>query len=152
MYRSNHRNRGTSVASLVPKFTFVLIVQTCKWVGGPISQGRQSFLTGHIQLLHAHILTLRTAVVLRLDRLCGPAHRVLHPSALSPDEGASDKAQTGEVDPGAHRRVCVGFSLLQGAKHLLIHTIEQPEYCHFKLHSSEKRGVSCHIYIHTYIS
>lgn len=36
-------------------------------------------------------------------------------------------------------------------KHLLIHTIEQPEYCHFKLHNSEKRGVPIiFTYIHTY--
>lgn len=53
--------------------------------------------------------------------------------------------------------VCFVFLFFQGAKHLLIHTIEQPEYCHFKLHSSEKRGVGrgggfpiIFTYIHTY--
>lgn len=82
---------------------------------------------------------------------------MLHSSALCPDEGVSDKAQTGEVDPGVQRqRVCMFcFSLFQGAKHLLIHTIEQPEYCRFKLHSSEKRGgrggfLVIFTYIHTY--
>lgn len=51
------------------------------------------------------------------------------------------------------RRVCAfDFLFIQGAKHLLIHTIEQPEYCHFKLHNSEKRGCFPVIftYIHTY--
>lgn len=39
MYRSNHRKRGTSAVSLVPKFTFVLIVQTCTWGRGQMSSG-----------------------------------------------------------------------------------------------------------------
>lgn len=59
----------------------------------------------------AHTLThthKHSAVVLRTD--CGPAHRVLHSSALCPDEGVSHKAQTGEVDPGVQRqRVCLLF-------------------------------------------
>lgn len=40
----------------------------------------------------------------------------------------------------------------QGAKQLLIHTTEQPEYCRFKLHSYEKKvGVPVvFTYIHTY--
>lgn len=119
MYRFTHsedrnvqeqpQKRGTSAASLV---TFVLIVQTCTWGRGQTSRGRRSFLTGHPHLPHTHIhvLTLSSGAQ---DRLCGPAHRVLHPSALCPDEGVSDKAQTGESDPGVQRqRVCSFFSFL----------------------------------------
>lgn len=113
MYRSNHRKGGTSAVSLIPKFTFVLIVQTCTWGRGQMSQGWRSFLTGHPHLpralTHAHTQTLSSGIQ---DRLCGPAHRVLHSSALCPDEGVSYKAQTGEVDPGVQRRrLCVCFSL-----------------------------------------
>lgn len=104
---------------------------------------------------HTHAQTLSSGIQ---DRLCGPAHRVLHSSALCPDEGVSDKAQTGEVDPGVQRRrLCVCFSLFfslfyfQGAKQLSIHTVEQPEYCRFRLHSYEKKKRGFPSYLHTYI-
>lgn len=87
------------------------------------------------------------------DRLCGPAHRVLHSSALCPDEGVSDKGPNRRAGARSAETACVVcFSLFdfQGAEHLLIHTIEQPEYCHFKLHNSEKRVVFPS-YLHTYI-
>lgn len=98
------------------------------------------------------LLTLSSGT---LDRLCGPAHRVLHSSALCPDEGVSHKAQRGELDPGVQRQrvfvfLSLSFLIFQGAKHLLIHTIEQPEYCHFKLHNSEKLIFSPS-YLHNYI-
>ena len=85
-----------------------------------------------------------------------------HTSALCPDEGVSHEARTGELDPGVQRqRVCVFFFsfffflIFQGAKHLLIHTVAQPEYCHFKLHNSEKGfspipPPSEFTYLHTY--
>lgn len=118
MYRSNHRKRGTSAVSLVPKFTFVLIVQTCTWGRGQKSSGSAKLPDRPptpTYRTHTDILTLSSGTQ---DRLCGPAHRVLHSSALCPDEGVSDKAQTGEVDPGVQRqRVCVFcFSLFPGCK------------------------------------
>jgi len=154
------QKRSTSAVSLVPKFTFVLIVQTCTWGQRPKCPRAGEFLheaswqATYTYRTHTyiHVLTLSSGTQ---DRLCGPAHRVLHSSALCPDEGVSDKAQTGELDPGVQRQRCVFVFLFfnfQGAKHLLIHTIEQPEYCHFKLHNSEKRRGFPIIftYIHTY--
>lgn len=150
MYRSNHRKRGTSAASLVPKFTFCAHSSDLYMGGrGQTSQGRRSFLSGHPHLPHAHIhvLTLSSGTQ---DRLCGPAHRVLFSSALCLDKRASKQ---GSRIQECRDSVCVCFSFFdfQGAKHLLIHTIEQPEYCHFKLHNSEKGGFPIiFTYIHTY--
>lgn len=171
MYRSNHRKRGTSAVSLVPKFTFVLIVHGPVHGGGggeegggrggrrgQMSQGRRSFLTGHPHLPHTHTLTLSSGTQDRT--VWARTHRAAFIGSLSgwrsvrwsPNRrGGSRSAETACV--------CFSFFDFQGAKHLPIHTIEQPEYCHFKLHSSEKggRGVGgvgvgpiIFTYIHTY--
>lgn len=85
---------------------------------------------------HTHVLTLR----------------VLHSWALCPDEGVSNKKPKQEIQECRDGVCAFEFLFIQGAKHLLIHTIEQPEYFHFKLHNSEKRGCFPIIftYIHTY--
>lgn len=113
MYRSNHRKGGTSAVSR-PE------IHLCAH-SSDLYMGQRPDVPGLAKLpnrpptpttrthTRTHAETLSSGIQ---DRLCGPAHRVPHSSALCPDEGVSYKAQTGEVDPGVQRRrLCVCFSL-----------------------------------------
>lgn len=110
MYRSNHRERGTS-ASL----TFVLIAETCTEKSrGRVSPDRPSTQPG--SRIHTRTNTQwysGQSVWARTQRVALSASRT--------DEWVSDKPNTGVQWQSVGVFFCLFFSF-QGAKHLMVHT------------------------------